>query len=105
MNRREMLTVMAAATTSGALAGRSSSETAALVSKERGAATFTTEIQRLKLRHTWTTTMSSSEYRDTLHTPLHAGRHHGLRRRRAASSATRRTPRDGAEGRGGRARR
>jgi L-Ala-D/L-Glu epimerase / N-acetyl-D-glutamate racemase len=26
-----------------------------------------TEIRRLKLRHTWTTTMSSSEYRDTLH--------------------------------------
>jgi L-alanine-DL-glutamate epimerase-like enolase superfamily enzyme len=30
-------------------------------------ATVRTEIQRLKLRHTWTTTMSSSEYRDTLH--------------------------------------
>ena len=26
-----------------------------------------TEIVRLKLQHTWTTTMSSSEYRDTLH--------------------------------------
>ena len=26
-----------------------------------------TEIKRLKLRHTWTTTMSSSEFRDTLH--------------------------------------
>lgn len=26
-----------------------------------------TEVIRLKLRHTWTTTMSSSEYRDTLH--------------------------------------
>ena len=25
------------------------------------------EIVRLKLKHTWTTTMSSSEYRDTLH--------------------------------------
>lgn len=29
---------------------------------------LTAEIVRLKLRHTWTTTMSSSEYRDTLHT-------------------------------------
>jgi L-alanine-DL-glutamate epimerase-like enolase superfamily enzyme len=29
---------------------------------------LTTKIVRLKLRHTWTTTMSSSEYRDTLHT-------------------------------------
>src|SRR5690348_10854563 len=26
-----------------------------------------TEVLRLKLRHTWTTTMSSSAYRDTLH--------------------------------------
>ena len=32
-----------------------------------GGATVTTEIKRLKLRHTWTTTMSSSDYRDTLH--------------------------------------
>jgi L-alanine-DL-glutamate epimerase-like enolase superfamily enzyme len=29
--------------------------------------TVQTEIKRLKLRHTWTTTMSSSDYRDTLH--------------------------------------
>ena len=29
---------------------------------------MTAKIVRLKLRHTWTTTMSSSEYRDTLHT-------------------------------------
>jgi len=28
---------------------------------------FTTKIVRLDLRHTWTTTMSSSQYRDTLH--------------------------------------
>jgi len=32
-----------------------------------GTAAIETEIKRLKLRHTWTTTMSSSEYRDTLH--------------------------------------
>ncbi|MBS1829553.1 MAG: dipeptide epimerase [Acidobacteria bacterium] len=30
-------------------------------------ATLETEIFRLKLRHTWTTVMSSSDYRDTLH--------------------------------------
>jgi L-Ala-D/L-Glu epimerase len=30
-------------------------------------ATLKTAIQRLNLRHTWTTTMSSSEYRDTLY--------------------------------------
>lgn len=32
-----------------------------------GPAALTTEIVRLKLRHTWTTTMSSSDYRDNLH--------------------------------------
>lgn len=31
-------------------------------------AQLTTEIKRLNLRHTWTTTMSSSAYRDTVHT-------------------------------------
>jgi L-alanine-DL-glutamate epimerase-like enolase superfamily enzyme len=31
-----------------------------------GSAQLETEIKRLKLRHTWTTTMSSSEFRDTL---------------------------------------
>ena len=33
-----------------------------------GKAQLTTEIKRLNLRHTWTTTMSSSAYRDTVHT-------------------------------------
>lgn len=33
-----------------------------------GAATLETEIVRLNLRHTWTTTMSSSEYRDVIYT-------------------------------------
>ena len=37
-----------------------------------GPASVRTEIVRLKLRHTWTTTMSSSDYRDTLH--LHLSR-------------------------------
>jgi L-alanine-DL-glutamate epimerase-like enolase superfamily enzyme len=32
-----------------------------------GAAALETEVVRLRLRHTWTTTMSSSEHRDTLH--------------------------------------
>lgn len=31
------------------------------------------EVVRLKLRHTWTTTMSSSEYRDTLHVRITSG--------------------------------
>jgi L-alanine-DL-glutamate epimerase-like enolase superfamily enzyme len=38
-------------------------------SRKAGVATpgLETEVVRLRLRHTWTTTMSSSEYRDTLH--------------------------------------
>ena len=32
-----------------------------------GGAALEAKIVRLNLRHTWTTTMSSSQYRDTLH--------------------------------------
>ncbi|HTT61329.1 MAG TPA: dipeptide epimerase [Bryobacteraceae bacterium] len=39
----------------------------ALLAGGASPATIRTEIRRLKLRHTWTTTMSSSEYRDTLY--------------------------------------
>jgi L-alanine-DL-glutamate epimerase-like enolase superfamily enzyme len=35
--------------------------------------TVSPEVVRLKLRHTWTTTMSSSEYRDTLHLAFTSG--------------------------------
>jgi len=34
-------------------------------------ATLTAKIVRLNLQHTWTTTMSSSQYRDTLHVAYH----------------------------------
>jgi L-Ala-D/L-Glu epimerase len=34
---------------------------------QRTAPSLTTAIKRLNLQHTWTTTMSSSQYRDTLH--------------------------------------
>ncbi|HEY7392586.1 MAG TPA: dipeptide epimerase [Bryobacteraceae bacterium] len=40
---------------------------AALSLRAASGASFETRILRLNLRHTWTTTMSSSEYRDTLH--------------------------------------
>ncbi len=36
-------------------------------SEGSGSAKLETEVKRLNLRHTWTTTMSSSDYRDTLH--------------------------------------
>jgi L-alanine-DL-glutamate epimerase-like enolase superfamily enzyme len=45
----------------------------ALLASGAPPATLRTRIVRLKLRHTWTTTMSSSEYRDTLHVEYSAG--------------------------------
>ncbi len=56
MNRRQFLGAAALAPAATFAAPAAPAE-AALVSK----------IVRLNLRHTWTTTMSSSEYRDTLH--------------------------------------
>jgi L-alanine-DL-glutamate epimerase-like enolase superfamily enzyme len=44
----------------------SSLETFPPRAEESGANQWETSITRLKLRHTWTTTMSSSEYRDTI---------------------------------------
>jgi L-alanine-DL-glutamate epimerase-like enolase superfamily enzyme len=40
----------------------------ALAAQPASKTTLDTRVVRLNLRHTWTTTMSSSEYRDTLHT-------------------------------------
>src|SRR5436305_14643546 len=34
---------------------------------------LTAEVVKLNLRHTWTTTMSSSDYRETLHVALNSG--------------------------------
>ncbi len=58
MNRREWLHRFGAAAASAA-PGLASASTPTR---------FSAEIVRLKLRHTWTTVMSSSEYRDTVHT-------------------------------------
>src|SRR4051812_17663725 len=56
MNRRRFFQTTAAAPVAAALA-------APAVTKPM----LTTKIVRLNLQHTWTTTMSSSQYRDTLH--------------------------------------
>jgi len=56
MKRRNFLTA-------GAAIGAMS----AMKPAEGAAASLTTKIVRLNLQHTWTTTMSSSQYRDTLH--------------------------------------
>jgi L-alanine-DL-glutamate epimerase-like enolase superfamily enzyme len=62
MNRRKFLGTAAAAPAVALGAPQNS-----------GAAAFTTKIVRLNLQHTWTTTMSSSAYRDTLHTTFTRG--------------------------------
>jgi L-alanine-DL-glutamate epimerase-like enolase superfamily enzyme len=57
MNRRNFVKAAAVAPAARALAAPAG-----------GSATLETKIVRLKLKHTWTTTMSSSDYRDTMHT-------------------------------------
>jgi len=62
MNRRKFVQAAAVAPVASALADPAAA-----------APSLTTRIVRLKLQHTWTTTMSSSEYRDTLHTSYSRG--------------------------------
>jgi L-alanine-DL-glutamate epimerase-like enolase superfamily enzyme len=71
MKRRDFFKAAAAAPAAGALAGAARAAGAAGQRTQAPAGSggpgLETKIVRLKLRHTWTTTMSSSEYRDTLH--------------------------------------
>ena len=60
MNRRTFLRSASAIAGARGLAAQTPSQ-----------ATLDTRIVRLNLRHTWTTTMSSSEFRDTLHVAYH----------------------------------
>jgi L-alanine-DL-glutamate epimerase-like enolase superfamily enzyme len=64
MNRRELLKVAGAA---GVGAAMPAAMFAAKAPAVAGNAVVKTELKRLMLRHTWTTTMSSSPYRDTVH--------------------------------------
>jgi len=57
----------AAGAATGAIALEGAAKAATPAPAGAGPASLETEIVRLKLRHTWTTTMSSSEFRDTLH--------------------------------------
>ncbi|HEY1336529.1 MAG TPA: dipeptide epimerase, partial [Bryobacteraceae bacterium] len=60
MNRRKFFQTAAVVPAAQALGARAASAA--------GGAVLDAKIVRLNLRHTWTTTMSSSEFRDTLHT-------------------------------------
>ena len=62
MNRRDWLKVAAAPIAPATLP----LESVALPEASGGPAKIETSVKRLNLRHTWTTTMSSSEYRDVL---------------------------------------
>jgi L-alanine-DL-glutamate epimerase-like enolase superfamily enzyme len=62
MNRRNFLKTASVTPAAASLA------LAAPAPPTANAAALTTKIVRLNLQHTWTTTMSSSAYRDTLHT-------------------------------------
>ena len=66
MNRRHWLKAAGLSTASLAIP-LSVGNLATGAESTTGPAQLETEIKRLKLRHTWTTTMSSSEFRDTLH--------------------------------------
>lgn len=67
MKRRELFQALAAATAGTALLGKGVLDPAAPKPAAPAGPGFTTQVRRLELRHTWTTTMSSSSYRDTLH--------------------------------------
>ena len=66
MQRRDALKAMGAAMAGTAIPG-GTVDAAARGIERGGPANVETEIVRLNLRHTWTTTMSSSDYRETLY--------------------------------------
>jgi len=70
MNRRDWMTTLACASVLKGLEASTQALGRTTAFHAAGSSSTTrleTEIVRLKLRHTWTTTMSSSAYRDTLH--------------------------------------
>ena len=67
MNRRKFLKTAAVAPAAASATG------AVALAAPAANAILATRIVRLNLQHTWTTTMSSSQYRDTLHTTYTRG--------------------------------
>ena len=68
MNRRDWLKGAGAAGLAAAMPLEMNASSKGKPGSAGKQAQLTTEIKRLNLRHTWTTTMSSSAYRDTVHT-------------------------------------
>jgi L-alanine-DL-glutamate epimerase-like enolase superfamily enzyme len=66
MERRDCLKALGAAAVAGSVSAIHASCAGASPMRD-SAATIKTEVFRVKLRHTWTTTMSSSDYRDVLY--------------------------------------
>lgn len=66
MNRREWMKTSLAAGAALTLGGGIETQAFGQASASTGQTGFESKVVRLKLRHTWTTTMSSSEFRDTL---------------------------------------
>jgi len=66
MNRREWMKTLGAAGAGTIVEARPALPLLATAA-DSASTKLETQILRLKLRHTWTTTMSSSDYRDTLH--------------------------------------
>ena len=71
MKRRDWMAAAGTVAAAAALPGEAKAQAGPARRKAtRAPDGLETEIVRLRLRHTWTTTMSSSEYRDTLHVRL-----------------------------------
>jgi L-Ala-D/L-Glu epimerase len=70
VKRRDWLKATGLATAGAAMPREIEAQGASQAGVGGGPASVRTEVVRLRLRHTWTTTMSSSEYRDTLHVHL-----------------------------------
>ncbi|MDT8067219.1 MAG: dipeptide epimerase [Terriglobia bacterium] len=66
MNRREWMKTTATAGAAVALGSGLDAEALGKTMQSSGGTKFETQIRRLKTRHTWTTTMSASDFRDTL---------------------------------------
>jgi len=71
MKRRELFQTLAATTAGTMLLGREALDSVGPGTSARGVTTFSTQIRRLELKHLWTTTMSASATRDTLHVQYH----------------------------------